>query len=92
MLKKIKPITINFTESLFFYFLILLIVKGCNFNNTSKKIHQTSPNFILILTDDQGWNGTSVKMMYDEPNSKSDYFKTPNLEQLAKRGIRFSNA
>ena len=31
-------------------------------------------------------------MMHDEPNSKSDYYKTPNLEKLAKRGIRFSNA
>ena len=88
--KKIKQITINFTKSLFFYFLILLIVTGCNYN--TKEIHQTSPNFILILTDDQGWNGTSVKMMHDEPNSKSDYYKTPNLEKLAKRGIRFSNA
>ena len=44
------------------------------------------------MADDQGWNGTSVKMMHNEPGSKSDYFETPNLEQLAKRGIRFSNA
>ena len=51
-----------------------------------------SPNFIFILADDQGWNGTSVQMMNSEPLSKSDYHYTPNLEILAKRGIRFSNA
>jgi arylsulfatase A-like enzyme len=51
-----------------------------------------SPNFIFILVDDQGWNGTSVQMMNTEPLSKSDYHSTPNLEKLASRGIRFSNA
>ena len=50
------------------------------------------PNFILVLADDQGWNGTSVKMMHDEHGSKSDYFETPNLELLAEKGIRFSDA
>ena len=51
-----------------------------------------SPNFIFVLVDDQGWNGTSVQMMNTEPLSKSDYHSTPNLEKLASRGIRFSNA
>lgn len=73
---------------------ISLLLSGCvkytNSTNSQKKLK--SPNFILILADDQGWNGTSVKMMQDEPLSKSDYFETPNLELLAKRGIRFSNA
>ena len=53
---------------------------------------EPSPNFILILTDDQGWNGTSVQMMNDEPLSKSDYHETPNLENLASQGMRFSHA
>ena len=57
-----------------------------------KKIDTVPPNFILILADDQGWNGTSVQMMNEEPGSKSEYFETPNLELLAKRGIRFSDA
>ncbi len=29
-----------------------------------------APNFILILTDDQGWNGTSVQMMDNETSVK----------------------
>ena len=31
-------------------------------------------------------------MMHNESGSKSDYFETPNLELLAERGMRFSDA
>jgi len=50
------------------------------------------PNIILFLTDDQGWTDTSVQMMAGRPDSKSDFYQTPNLERLAKEGMRFSNA
>ena len=50
------------------------------------------PNFILILSDDQGWTGTSVKMDPLNPESGSDYIETPNLERLAESGMRFSRA
>ena len=84
----------TFIKIVFFPFGMLLLLFSCNSTELSKeiKISPPSPNFILILADDQGWNGTSVKMMHNEPGSKSDYFETPNLELLAKRGIRFSNA
>lgn len=49
------------------------------------------PNFILILSDDQGWNGTSVPMDKRREDSRSDYHQTPNLERLARSGMRFSN-
>lgn len=61
-----------------------------SFSNEVKK--KNSPNFIIILVDDQGWNGTSVQMMGKEINSKSDFYQTPNLEKFAKKGIRFSSA
>ena len=54
-----------------------------------EKVH---PNFIIILVDDQGWNGTSVQMMNSEINSKSDFYQTPNLEKFAEKGIKFSSA
>ncbi|MFM8271833.1 MAG: sulfatase [Gemmata sp.] len=50
------------------------------------------PNIILMLADDQGWNGTSVPMHPDVPGSKSDVIRTPNLEKLAAQGMRFSAA
>ena len=51
----------------------------------------TPPNVVLILTDDQGWTGTSVPMDKRNPDSASDLYRTPNLERLAQKGMRFSN-
>ena len=70
--------------------LIVLLFSGCKTSSIASK--ETVPNFIVILTDDQGWNGTSVQMMDDLSQSKSDYHETPNLELLANRGMRFSSA
>jgi len=50
------------------------------------------PNIVFMLADDQGWNGLSVQMAPDVPGSRGELFRTPNLEQLAARGMRFSNA
>ena len=69
---------------------LLFLFPFLNFSNEIKKTN--SPNFIIILVDDQGWNGTSVQMMDEEINSKSDFYQTPNLEKFAKKGIRFSSA
>ncbi len=52
---------------------------------------RTPPNFLLIYVDDLGWADTSVPMMDGEPDSKSDFCRTPHLEKLAARGMRFSN-
>ena len=50
------------------------------------------PNIILMLADDQGWDGLSVEMAPDAPGSRGQVFHTPNLETLAAQGMRFSNA
>ena len=76
---------------LFFFSLLLISFRSkgqTNYDNNN----ETPPNFILVLTDDQGWNGTSVCMSDSLPLSKSDYHQTPNLELLAEKGMRFSSA
>ena len=75
-----------------FIFTIILSLNNEYYLQSVPTSNNNPPNFIFILADDQGWNGTSVQMMSTEPLSKSDYHYTPNLEKLAKRGIRFSNA
>jgi len=50
------------------------------------------PNIVFILADDQDWTGLSVAMHPDVPNSKSDFYRTPNLEKFAAQGMRFSAA
>ncbi len=53
---------------------------------------QEQPNVILFLTDDQGWGATSLQMLPDRQNSKSDYYLTPRLEAFAQQGMTFSQA
>ena len=69
---------------------ILTSLTGISYAGKSKSNGQ-KPNFIFILTDDQGWSATSVQMHPLYPESKSDYFETPNLERLAKQGMRFTD-
>jgi arylsulfatase A-like enzyme len=68
----------------------ILFGYSCLANEINK--NNEYPNFIIILVDDQGWNGTSVQMMNEEINSKSDFYQTPNIEKLAEKGIKFSSA
>ena len=42
------------------------------------------PNVVFILADDLGWVDTQLY--------GSKYYRTPNIDALAKRGMRFSNA
>jgi arylsulfatase A len=48
------------------------------------------PNVIIILSDDQGWTGSSRQMKSTVANSKSDYYITPNMERIATNGVTFS--
>lgn len=50
------------------------------------------PNILLLLSDDQAWNGLSVQMHPDMEESKNPLVQTPNLEKLASQGMRFSAA
>jgi arylsulfatase A len=50
------------------------------------------PNFILLVSDDQSWDGLSVAMHPKEEKSRHPVYETPNLKKLAASGMRFSNA
>jgi arylsulfatase A-like enzyme len=54
------------------------------------------PNIIVFLVDDMGVMDTSVPFLTDENGQPkryplNEYYRTPNMERLAKRGIRFNN-
>lgn len=84
---------VRFDRSTQIVFLTSLLVFSCFFVRSELRADTVArPNIIFILADDQGWNGTSVQMHPDLANSKSDFYKTPNLEKLAASGLRFSHA
>ena len=45
---------------------------------------QRKPNIVFILADDLGWMDVTI--------NGSKYYETPNIERLAKRGMKFTNA
>ena len=51
-----------------------------------------SPNIILFLVDDMGWQDTSVPFYGDEQSMLNQRFHTPNMERLAAIGVKFTNA
>lgn len=66
----------------------LLLALGLS--TAAQLIGQSSPNFILVLTDDQGWSSLSAPMDLRYPTAKSDYHQTPHMDALLERGMRFS--
>lgn len=53
------------------------------------------PNIVVFLVDDMGVMDTSVPFLTDSSGQAkryphNDYFRTPNMERLAARGIRFN--
>jgi len=54
--------------------------------------NERPPSFVFILADDMGWTGTSVQMDDRIPGSKSDFYQTPRIDELARQGMRFSDA
>lgn len=52
---------------------------------------QEHPNIILFLVDDMGWQETSVPF-YKEETPLNRRYKTPNMEKMAKNGVKFMQA
>jgi arylsulfatase A-like enzyme len=63
---------------------ILLVLASC-FALELRLDAASSPNVLIILADDLGWSDTSLY-------GQTQYYKTPNLERLAKRGVVFNRA
>jgi len=56
----------------------------------------TPPNIVIMLVDDMGVMDTSLPFLTDADGKPkryplNDYYRTPNMERLAAKGIRFNN-
>ncbi|MEM6689642.1 MAG: sulfatase [Planctomycetota bacterium] len=51
-----------------------------------------TPNIVLFFIDDWAWNGSPVPMDNELANSRMPVVQMPNVERLAKQGMKFRNA
>ncbi|MGK7395252.1 MAG: sulfatase [Candidatus Cyclobacteriaceae bacterium M3_2C_046] len=63
------------------YLLIFLAIFACN---QEKNEEIPPPNIVFILVDDLGWS--------DIGTFGSEFYDTPNVDQLAAEGMKFTNA
>ena len=61
---------------------ILTLLSSSTFLAAATKTKQL-PNVIVVLVDDLGWMDLSIQ--------GSDFYKTPNIDRLAKTGTRFTD-
>lgn len=54
--------------------------------------NSNTPNIILFLVDDMGWQDTSVPFYNNEKTNLNKRYHTPNMERMAQMGVRFTEA
>lgn len=69
---------------------VVFLLASCAFASTA--MAQQKPNIVLLYIDDWGWNGSPVAMNDDMPNSRMPVLRMPNVERLAREGMKFQNA
>lgn len=69
----------------FSLFFLIIFLFGCS-EEAPKR-----PNIILFFVDDMGWQDTSVPF-WSEKTYFNERYHTPNMERLAKEGIKFTQA
>ena len=80
------------------YFVALLIslVASIAYAAPADAQPNTQPNIVVMLVDDMGVMDTSLPFLTDANGEAkryplNDFYRTPNMERLAARGIRFNN-
>ena len=86
MLAATQPISMKKT-----IFCLLIACFPCLSSAASER-----PNIIIMLVDDMGVMDTSVPFLTDasgkpQRHPLNDFYRTPNMERLAARGVRFNN-
>ncbi len=70
------------------YLMSILILM---FSSILMKAQSLRSNIIVFLVDDMGWQDSSVPF-WNQVTSFNKRYHTPNMERLAKEGMKFTNA
>ena len=70
----------------------LIVFSACHPKRSEQKAEvMIQPNIILFLVDDLGWQDSSEPFWTEETPLNKKYH-TPNMEQLARQGVKFTQA
>ncbi len=84
------------SASCFFLAVLSLLFADNTIHAADKAKQPAQPNIIIFLVDDMGVMDTSLPFLTDAAGNPkryplNDYYRTPGMERLAARGIRFNN-
>lgn len=58
----------------------------------AKEASGTRPNILFVYTDDQRWDAMGIVQAEQGEKARFPWLKTPNMDRLAREGVRFRNA
>jgi len=70
---------------------LLMLISVGSFAQQQQQQQQQQPNIVLFLVDDMGWQDCSVPF-WTTTTELNQRYRTPNMERLAKEGMKFTNA
>ncbi|WP_296452902.1 sulfatase [Rubinisphaera sp.] len=71
---------------------VTLLLLNCVSTLAAVPAAPSKPNIILLFIDDWAWNGSPVPMDDKMENSRMPVLQMPNVERLAREGMKFRNA
>lgn len=71
--------------------IVLMSLAGCFVDSPSVTADER-PNFLFIYADDHRYDALSVVQTEQGERGRFPWFETPNMDRIAKEGIRFRNA
>ena len=76
--------------------LLLVLLSITFFKLNAQEVEKYSseenpPNIVVFMVDDLGWQDTSVPF-WNKKTPFNQLYKTPNMERLAKEGMKFTQA
>lgn len=73
-------------------FIIIILLTGAATAQENNSVIKTKPpNIIVFIVDDMGWQDCSVPF-WKETTAYNKRYHTPNMERLAREGMKFTNA
>lgn len=81
----------NFRTIGIYIALLVSIFVGCKSKDGANIDVPSKPNIVFFFVDDMGWQDTSLAF-HSKTTKLNEQYYTPNMEQLAKEGMKFTQA